>query len=334
MKESDIRPTELFEEYLRLSAEDVMQYFPNDTNREARSCPGCAGLEYQQCFEKNGFQVVECRACQTLFINPGPTDVALASFYRESPSQKYWANTFFPAVRAARQEKIFRPRAEKIKNLILQYGMHVSSIVDVGAGAGIMLEELRATGIKANFQAIEPTPELAETCRNIDIETYEGFANEAGLEPSMRGKASLVISFEVIEHVISTENFVNDLALLAAPGGYILFTGLCGTGFDIMQLGRRSKSISPPHHLNFLSQKGVSLLLNRCGLKEISFTTPGVLDVDIVRNAYKKENDVISNAFLKGLFSADDEITLGNFQEFVTNNNLSSHMWVLAQRPI
>jgi len=332
MKEADIRPLDLFEEYLRLSAEDVKQYFPDGTERDFRACPGCGGSEHGDCFSKNGFQIVECKTCQTLHVNPAPLDKALDDFYRNSVSQKYWANTFFPAVSEARQEKIFRPRALKIKDLIAEHGITMSRIIDVGAGAGTMLEELRGVGIDASFHAVEPTPELAETCRNKNIETYEGFASEASVDENMRGKASLVMSFEVIEHVISPENFLKDLSALASPGGYILFTGLCGSGFDIQLLGARSKSISPPHHLNFLSRKGVSALLKRSGLKEIAFTTPGVLDVDIVRNTLKEDGEAVSDTFLKGLFCDDDEVVLGNLQKFITDNNLSSHMWVLAQK--
>lgn len=332
MREEDIRPLELFEEYLRLSAKDVKQYFPSSSKRHHCPCPGCGEIASSDCYTKNDFKIVECKICQTLYVNPRPSGSALAEFYTNSISQKYWANTFFPSVSNARRLKIFRPRALKIKNLIAKNSIVVDKIVDVGAGAGIMIEELRTFGINAKFQAIEPTPELAAVCRSLDIETYEGFSDAASKDDFMREKSSLVISFEVIEHVTSPKAFLNDLSALAAPGGYILFTGLCRSGFDIQLLGQNSKSISPPHHLNFLSRKGVSALLKRCGLKEITFTTPGILDVDIVRNTLKADKNAISNTFFKELFCDDDAIVLNNLQKFITENNLSSHMWVLAQK--
>jgi SAM-dependent methyltransferase len=334
MKEADIRPLDLFEEYLRLSAEDVKEYFPDGADKQPRSCPGCGKTVYSPRFEKNGFQIVECAICQTIYVNPGPSDKALSDFYRQSASQKYWAQVFFPAVTEARRDKIFTPRAKKIGEMLNRHGLTPNRIVDVGAGSGVMLEELRNSGIEADLVAIEPNGKLADECRNKNLETYNCFVNEAAADVTLKNTSSLVISFEVIEHVTSCESFLLDLKKLTQPGGYILFTGLCGTGFDIQVLGHHSKSVSPPHHLNFLSRKGVSMLLDRCGLKEILFTTPGVLDVDIVRNTFNEDINAVSDSFLKELFSADDEKVLSSFQEFITANNLSSHMWVLAQNPV
>lgn len=113
MKESDIRPRGLFEEYLRLSAEDVEQYFAKQVNRVQRSCPACSTDAPQSAFQKNGFDLVRCGECETLYVTPGPEASALAAFYTDSPSQKYWANVFFPSVAEARREMIFAPPGRK-----------------------------------------------------------------------------------------------------------------------------------------------------------------------------------------------------------------------------
>ena len=41
MKENEIRPTELFGEYLRLSAKDAEDYFGEENERINRACPAC-----------------------------------------------------------------------------------------------------------------------------------------------------------------------------------------------------------------------------------------------------------------------------------------------------
>jgi len=333
MKEDDIRPTGLFGEYLRLSAEDAKHYFAEEQQRLARDCPGCGGGTNKAAFKKNGFQMVNCTDCGTLFANPGPAPDRLAEFYRDSPSQKYWANTFFPAVAAARQEKIFRPKATAIAELFDQYAPKDGKVIDVGAGAGLMLEELRGAGIGRVFAAVEPTPELARQCRDKGFETLEGFAEHAAEEQNFAATAALVMSFEVIEHVVSPRAFLDDMTAMAQPGGLILVTGLCGSGFDIQILGKSSNSVSPPHHLNFLTRQGVTHLLRRCGLEKISFTTPGALDVDIVKAALEKDPNAFDDGFLKEMLIENDEQTLKNFQKFLTSSNLSSHMWILARKP-
>ena len=64
------------------------------------------------------------------------------------------------------------------------------------------------------------------------------------------------------------------------------------------------------------------------------FATPGVLDVDIVRNALLKDKDAVSNMFLRSLMLNSDESVLNNLQSFLTDNHLSSHMWVVARKPL
>ena len=333
IKEEDIRPTDVFDEYLRLSASDIGKYFSDLSTRIYRKCPGCGKDTAAPVFEKNDFSFMQCLKCKTLYANPCPAPEQLALFYNESPSQKFWAGTFFPVVAQTRREKIFRPRAKKIKEL---YHSHISvsgKIIDVGAGAGTMLDELRACSTGDNYLAIEPTPELAKICRLDGLDTFEGFADDAAKDKALIESASMVMSFEVIEHVISPVDFITDLKSLCMPGGLILVTGLCGSGFDIKILGQNSKAVSPPHHLNFLSRVGVSKLLERCGLEEVSFTTPGVLDVDIVLNHFKKEPADINDIFISYLLELGDEVILEDLQQFITNNNLSSHMWFLARKP-
>ena len=333
MKEFDIRPANLFEEYLRLSANDVKKYFYKNDERFERDCPACGKDEAKPVFKKNNFQFVACVDCDTLYVNPCPTPTQLSKFYQDSPSQKYWANTFYPSVAKARREKIIRPKAKKIAKLYNDHMTKAGLVVDVGAGAGDMLKELKKYKIGKDYLAIEPTREMVQFCRASDLRVFEGFAENAAKDKNLQARASLTMSFEVIEHVISPASFFTDLKLLCKPGGLILVTGLCGSGFDIQILGEISKAVSPPHHLNFLSQMGVSKLLERCGLEEISFTTPGLLDVDIVRNQYNVDPKSIKDKFISNILRQKNESIIENLQQFITRNNLSSHMWIVARKP-
>ena len=325
MRESDIRPEALLTEYLRLSAEDAGHFFSDETAFVHRLCPGCGADSPQAAFVKSGFTYARCSDCSSLYAVPSPEPGLLGAFYADSPSQHYWGKVFFPAVAEARRTKIFRPRVERIQALLAEHGMVGDTLVDVGAGTGIFLEECRSLGVGRHLLALEPSVEMAEICRSKGFETLQAFADQAA---PWHGRADLVASFEVIEHVHSPADFLADLRALARPGGLVLVTGLCGTGFDILTLGPDSKAVSPPHHLNFLSRAGLSALLTRVGLEEIAFLTPGQLDVDIVRNT-----KLPADPFLAHLLGQGTESQRAAFQRFLAENGLSSHMWVLARRP-
>ena len=112
MKEEEIRPQKIFDEYLRLAKADTETYF-SDVERVVGSCPAC-GAVGEYAFDKHGFTYESCPNCQTLFVNPRPLAAAFSKYYTESPSSKYWASTFYKETAAARREKLWKPKARMI----------------------------------------------------------------------------------------------------------------------------------------------------------------------------------------------------------------------------
>lgn len=333
MREEEIRPAGLLAQYLRLSKEDVGVFFADPGQRQGRPCPACGETQYDFAFNKNGFDLVTCTPCRSLYVNPAPSEARLAEFYRDSPSQRYWSDVFFPAVSDARREKIFKPRAKRISDLMAHLGVCVASTTDVGAGTGLFVDACADINFGGQLAAIEPNISMATTLGKKGYRVYEGFTREVLDDPQWAGKAGLVTSFEVIEHVVSPEIFIKELAQLAQPGGHVLFTGPCGSGFDILLLGEHSNSVFPPHHLNFMSRQGIELLVKRCGLELVSFLTPGELDVELVNKCFNNDRQVISDRFIENLLERGDEKTLAGLQTFLADNGLSSHMWVVARKP-
>ena len=80
-----------------------------------------------------------------------------------------------------------------------------------------------------------------------------------------------------------------------------------------------------------MSIEGFRRLFEGAGLEVVSISTPGVLDVDIVRNAYRKNPELFSdNRFMRQLMA--NERHIARFQEFLSSNCLSSHAWVFAKK--
>jgi hypothetical protein len=98
-------------------------------------------------------------------------------------------------------------------------------------------------------------------------------------------------------------------------------------------LWEKSNSIFPPHHINFMSVAGFEYLFVRAGLDEVEVTTPGLLDVDIICNAIKRDQDLLNGQrFLRRIVT--DQILAVTFQAFLAANRLSSHAWVIGKKPI
>lgn len=328
MKESEIRPQSLLDRYFELSARDAKICF-GDSLRGVVPCVACAGTQSTHQFDKNGFAYALCSGCGTLFQNPRPPIAAFESFYRDSESSKYWAEVFFPSVAEIRREKIFRPRVDRLAGLCSERGLDVECLIDVGAGYGILLDEWRKRSPGTRFVAVEPSASLAQECRSKGFDVVEDIVENV---TDRNDTADLVTCFEVLEHVYDPLDFIRDLATLTRPGGYVFVSTLGIDGFDLQILWEKSSQISFPHHLNFLSVDGFHQLFKRAGLVDISVTTPGQLDVDIVRNAMKRDPSLLQGErFLKKLLA--DEEHAGAFQRFLSEQRLSSHVWVIARKP-
>lgn len=335
MKEYEIRPREIFDEYLHLSARDIDTYFSDREQYERVSCPACNETQQIKEFVKHGFEYVSCTDCGTLYVSPRPTGEMINEFYKNSESSKYWAEKFFPLTAPVRMEAIFRPRAKMVASLVRRFGVpQPATIVDVGSGIGLFLDAIADTGGFTRVIGLEPGRELAKSCREKGYEVIEKPVEQV---TSDEVQASVITSFEVFEHLSDPKDFLESKARLLMPGGLMIFTTLTVDGFDLQVLWDQSKSISPPHHINFTSINGFARLLTRCGLDLVEISTPGKLDIDIVHNMLKENSSALSlprfvNTLL--LASETDKSLAEDFQRFLQKHCLSSHVCIVARKPI
>lgn len=320
MKEYEIRPRELFECYLSLCQKDAQRF--DAKTFEWVHCPGCGSDMSKKQFTKNGFQYVFCLVCGTLYCSPRPREEDLKAFYQHSESARYWSKVFYPAVADIRRKKIFSKKARQVYEVFKSKEGNIDSICDVGAGYGAFLEELAGFFPNAELFAVEPNNDLADHCKAKGYQTLQTTAENA---VKWKERFDLVLSSEVIEHVYSCDKFATSLYQLVKMNGYCLVTGLGYEGYDILTLQEHSNSVFPPHHLNFLSIKGFKSLFERAGFSHIDIWTPGVLDVDIVKNS------PAINEFTRVL-SSRGEGAVKEFQSFLQKYLMSSHVWVTAQK--
>ncbi len=326
MKEEDIRNRETFNRYLKLVEEDVQKMFADEQRFVVVDCPACGHKKFEAQFKKMIFNYVLCPNCGTLFVNPRPSFENLNEFYTKSESTTFWVNDFFKPVAEIRREKIFRPRADFIKDRFFLQSPKV--VGDIGAGFGIFLEELGKLWPSVRLLAIEPSVEMAEICQKKGLEVLPSALEDV---KGWDGKFDLLCSFELFEHLHDPSKFLDKVWQLLSPGGYFFLTTLNGEGFDIQILWEKSKSIAPPHHLNFFNPDSIKTLLESKGFKVEEVSTPGKLDWDIVEGMHKNEG--VNPGRLWELISKKaSPQAKEKLQAWISENGFSSHMRVLAKK--
>ncbi len=331
MKESEIRPQELFNQYLELARKDIDRFFSDHSRFVEVDCPACGCDKCAPGLVKFEFHYVLCSDCGSLYLSPRPTVAMYEKYYQEAESVKFWSSHFFKETAEARRQKIFNPRAHLVTEWANKSGISSNAkgvFVDIGSGYAIFLEEIRRLKYFGQIVGIEPEPNLARIGRDRGFDIIQ-----KKLEDIKDGEigADFATAFEVLEHVFNPQEFLNAARRILRPGGILMFTTLTVSGFDIQVLWENSKSIYPPHHINLLSTRGMRDLVARSGLQLVDLSTPGELDVDIVRNIQRENPEIQLPRFIASIIDAPADVRT-QFQNFLKENELSSHIRVMVTR--
>lgn len=328
-KENDIRPADLME-LKKPALEHDKNYLKERIPLFVKSnCVACGSLEVKFWAEKEKFTYDQCSDCNTIYMNPRPTESVLGDFYKQSQNYDFWNKYIFPTTDAVRKEKIFKPRADKTVQFCEKYGVKGGTLLEIGSAFGTYCEAVREKDFFERIVAVEPTPGLAQTCRNKNIETFEQTIEELSF---LKESADVVANFEVIEHLGNPKLFIQKSVEYLKKGGLFICTCPNGEGLGTLVLKEQAKVVDH-EHVNYFNPKSLSLLLDICGLETLEVTTPGELDVDLLFNDYKQCPDLFEDKqFFKHLFDKKDEKLLSNFQIFIKENQLSSHLWIIAKK--
>lgn len=229
-----------------------------------RRCPACAGVETVARGAKNGFALYECRACATLLAESagGEAGYDYDVYYHE-------ANLSVPDFIGARLDEIFASFAPYRRT---------GRLLDVGCGAGSLLEAARRAGWEA--VGTEVSRPAVEHARREGFEVFCGDLAEAGFP---EGHFDVVTASEILEHLPDPRAMVREIARVVRPGGLFWGTTPHGRGLSARLLGPRWSVVSPPEHLQLFSLGGVERMLREAGFRSPRVTSAGHNPVEVFR---------------------------------------------------
>ncbi len=147
-------------------------------------------------------------------------------------------------------------RAEVILNLLRGLSLKDSEILDLGCGTGWFTERLaafgKATGTDLSLKAIE------EAKRRFPQGTFVG--GDLFQVPLPEAHYDVVVSQQVIAHVVDQPRYVERAASLLKPRGHLILT--TPNKFVMDRLGDQGWDATPPEHIEqWLDRKAVVRLL-------------------------------------------------------------------------
>ena len=327
MKEEAIRPRDLAKKGEKYAQESIEFLLKHKNRFDSVACPSCETVNEVIELEKNGFSYLECSSCGMLYMSPRPGTRILSEFYSQSSDYKFFNDYIFPASCEVRREKIFIPRVKKVIEICKKHKIPPGKILEIGAGFGIFCEEMAKTRFFKDVAGTEASESLHKTCLSKGFRIYNGLLEDLKIDEQF----NFIAAFEVLEHIYNPFDFLKIIHKLLFPDGMLMLTFPNYNGFDIGMLREDSGSIDHEHQ-NYFNEKSINILLKRAGFSLIGVETPGMLDVDLVKNAFEKR--LIKNSFIKALCQEDREDARGSLQGFLRENKLSSHMLIAAKKVI
>lgn len=293
------------------------------------SCPACERDDATFKFEKYRCRFVECKSCNTIYMSPRPTPEIMDDYYSNSENYAIWNKYIFPKSEDGRREKICRPNLEKIISECRAHGLEDAHLIEVGPGFGTFSALAQASGFFSQVTVVERNPEMVSACLAKNLKVISSSLEDLSDEDIQ--KAEVVVCFEVMEHIFSPIEFVRVITRLLKPGGLFIFTCPNGKGFDTMMLDVAAPAVDT-EHVNLFNTSSIAVMLKAAGLSSLSVETPGRLDVELVRRGVLAGDlDLSAQEFLRQVIIDDYQVLGGAFQRFLTDNNLSGNMRVVAK---
>ncbi len=323
LKESDIRPESTYNEYKDLLVEDIKKYFTDPASLTSIDCPGCSAENSELIFSKMGFDYLACNKCGSWFVSPRPSDDVLRDFYKNSDAGNFLRKIFLGDTIESRSKKVFSYRLQWIMSLIEEYLPEAKVMLDYATRYPTFLKQLSDNSELESILSVYPECYeqenlLPENIRILNTSTI------------MADSTDIFAAFEVVERVFDPGMLFATAFKASRKNGLFVMTSTTSSGFEYKVLGEHSPNIVPPGRLNLLSLEALVSQIEKAGFEIIEVSTPGRLDIEMVKKTFDNNPDIPLDPFWKYLFSFRNENALHAFQEYLQEFQLSSHVRIAA----
>ncbi len=324
LRELEIKPSDLLAEYRRLLESEVRELWKSKLSVKIDRCPAC-GCKPAEAFEKWGVAYSRCSGCSSIFAAARPGEESLGRFYSTSPAAGFWRKKVLHETESARLEKLLVPRCEWILDGLSEYFPGAVTALDHTPFSAPLLKLLA-----------EQLPSL-EAC--ISAHPLSGDGLQARIIPSPGAlyakpppKVDFITAFDAFDRAADPGKFVTAIGNCLNPGGIAFLTATSASGLEVQLLGSHSPSILPPDRLNLFSIEGLEAMFAEPQWEICEISTPGMLDVEIVKRHVKEGDFTGSTAFFHYLIQSRGPECLEALQEFLQANRLSSFARLIVRK--
>jgi len=218
-------------------------------------CPACLETRFSHAIVRNGFPVVRCKGCGSLYARLRPREEYLPKIYQRFPQlSNGQEGQLTDDPENARKEADYRLRH------LLQFARS-GILLDLGCGRGDFLNLARGY---FDAHGVDTAPRLRRDFETIDV--FAGRLEDASFPDE---SFNVVTAVEVLEHVFDLRKVFQEIHRILKPRGIFLFQ--IGD-VDSLRARLNLKTwtyLQPPVHLNFLSRDALRRLSEELGFERL-----------------------------------------------------------------
>lgn len=207
-------------------------------------------------YNRDMWDVVRCRNCGLIYVNPRIDDEAREAFYSfQTPGDERFVQDWF-----LESADLHRPNWQRFVRTMHRL-LPNGKLLDIGCGAGTFLIEARNMGYEVAGQ--EVAPYFIEYCRTEqNLTIYGDFMENLDLVP---GSFDCVTNFDVIEHHPDPKRLVSQMYDLLRPGGLAVISTHDIGNFFARRYGVKWRYIRPIGHITYFTRETLSHMMEDCG---------------------------------------------------------------------
>lgn len=333
ISEFEIKPQTELNIWKKLVAEEINSRWVNKTGWVTVPCPVCNSSQVTPAFYKSFFSYVECNNCKTIFAETRPSANELSWWYTQSDSTRFWQEKLLKLSAASRNEKIIEPRSYWILDGLSEYLPKIPlkniAYTDISFFGKGLIEKIAEAGHDMTIVSAGITDGAEKyTSGNIQVNTLASIDDLSPLKPT-----DVIVAIDVLERISGIHHFMQQLETVVNPGGLVFATCPVSSGFEIQSLWDKSPSIIPPDKLNLPTVTGlINLFSSSVKWKVLELSTPGMFDVEVVRQVMLQSPNEKWPRSLHALLDGIDTQGMGLFTEYLQSQRLSSFARIVLQK--
>ncbi len=232
-------------------------------------CLCCHSVEFKNIGEKNNFKIDICKKCKTLSADNN-----------SQIENNFDYNDYYSEDAENIPDFVF----ERLIEIVQEFSKYRQSgrLLDVGCGAGTILK----AALDDNWQAegVEVSASSIKFLRKNNFKVFHGEIMEAAFPEN---HFDVIVASEIIEHIPEPQKLLDESYRTLRSGGLFWGTTPHGQGLSGKFLGSDWSCVLPPEHLHLLSVKGLHIMLEKAGFRQIEVKTHSINPYEIIEGLKK-----------------------------------------------